>query len=172
LIGVLPSVDAVLSTDQGQAWAHDRLQAALIARLQNAVRPRGDAIRPNTDSLPITIEDFVTRAERGDSGLAYFREFGPAWLRKLKKAAAGAGAGALTMPVFRLILQSQAYAAANTSISAAKWDGLLRKMIADARARGKDAGVLETWLDTRHTAQVEVMEDFDLDELDDFTDSE
>jgi hypothetical protein len=161
-IAAVPSLALIEQHEKGPAYIRDTIATALLNKFANTVRPnekRQASAGPL--SVPKSIEDFILAASR-DQGLAAFREIGKDYVAALRKA----GIAAMNLSLLRQVLSSSAFAGQQfPKIEQAKWTGLIDKMIAAAKAKNLDPGIIEVWKQTRDETTIGA-DDFDLDALD------
>jgi len=171
-IGALPTPEAIAANgDAGNAWLRKVMVEAVINRFANCTRvirnPKNPAQFRQPSSVPFKVEEFITAAGR-DNSLVYFRKVAPAYVDLLKTKGVGTQPGAVTMTrdVLQAVLSSAATAAQlYGKVPQARWETLLDKMLADAKAAGIDPGLVAVWRASRDTVEVQP-DDFDLDGLD------
>ncbi len=158
-VAAMPDPDTLAQHEKGAAFIREAVVSNFLAKLANAVRPRSAG--QSAPSAPFTVEDFITSARAAES-LASFRELAPQYVKALKKK----GLSIITSPILRQVLTSAQFAEQQfPHIDGAKWDGVLAKMIAKAKVKGLDPGIMEHWVSTRAETEIN-MGDFDLDGLD------
>jgi len=160
LIGAVPDFETVMSADNGAAFVKDSVVDKMLAKLKNAVRPRGEDNTVSA-SVPFSVVDFIT-SNRPEGILIAFNSLAPAYVKMLKKK----GLSLMTIAILRQILQSSAFAEQNfPKISQDKWVTILDSMITKATAEGKAVGILVDWKETRSSAEL-IDGDVDLGDLD------
>lgn len=171
-IGALPTPEAIAAHgDAGNAWLRKVMVEAVTNRFANCTRvirdPKNPAAFRQPSSVPFKVEEFITAAGR-DNSLVYFRKVAPAYVDLLKTKGVGTQPGAVTMTrdVLQAVLSSAATAQQlYAKVPQARWETLLDKMLADAKAAGIDPGLVAVWRASRDTVEVQP-DDFDLDGLD------
>lgn len=164
-IVALPDPVEVEAHDKGKEFIRNCVIDAELAKVANAVRPRSDG--STAASVPYTVEDFITSARAAES-LAAFRELAPSYVKALKKQKMSI----MTATILRQVLSSAQFAAQQfPTVAAEKWEGVLDKMIARAKSKGLEPGIMDHWKETRATSTVE-MGDFDLDGLEGLMDED
>lgn len=158
-IAGIPDPDTILEHDRGGAWARAVMEAALMARIASAVRPRDKDAGPL--SIPFSVEDFIT-STRGDAGTAWFREHVSAYCKTLNELFKRK---IMNPTLLRQVLASSAFAHHQfQTIGQDRWLMVLDMMIAHAQREGADPGIVKVWRDTRDTTDLSVA-DFGLDAL-------
>ena len=159
-IAGIPSVALIQSTDGGQLWVNDVCESALLNKFANTVRPRDGQETPL--SVPYSVADFITRADR-DQGLAFYRSIQADYVGALNKLFKRK---IMNGTLLRQVLQSAAFANQQfAKLPQATWEKMLQKMISQAEMAGENAGIIQNWLDTRAEAQIEIADDWDMDDL-------
>lgn len=160
LIGAVPDFETVMNADNGADFVKDSVVDKMLAKLKNAVRPRGEDNTVSA-SVPFSVVDFIT-SNRPEGILIAFNSLAPAYVKMLKKK----GLSLMTVAILRQTLQSEAFAHQNfPKIDQAKWLTILESMITKATADGKAIGILTDWVDTRSSAEL-TDGDVDLSDLD------
>jgi hypothetical protein len=159
-ISAVPDLATVQAHEGGNAFIMDSVVGSMIAKLANAVRPRGDA-GETAASIPYSVEDFIT-SNRPEGVLLGFRTFAGAYVKVLKKK----GLKFITESILRQALQSAAFAEQQfPSIPQDKWIAIIDSMMARAVAAGVAVGMLEDWKASRDSAELKDT-DIDLSDLD------
>jgi hypothetical protein len=159
-IAAIPDVATVQEVEGGIQFVHDCAVTAMIAKLSNSVRPRGDS-GETAASIPFSVTDFIT-TNRPDGVLLSFRALAPLYVKMLKKK----GLKLMTESILRQCLQSAAFAEQQFSkIDQDKWEKILSSMVATAEKEGLAAGMLLEWQKTRDSATLQD-DDVDLSDLD------
>ena len=159
-ISAIPDVETVQLHENGSQFVIDAVIGNMMAKLANAVRPRGDN-NETASSIPFTVEDFIT-SNRPEGVLLAFRTYANAYVKVLKKG----GLKLLTESILRQALQSKAFAEQQfPSVGQDKWLAILDNMIARAESDGMAVGMLAEWKTTRDSATLQD-EDVDLSDLD------
>ena len=160
LVAGVPDFETVMNAENGSAFVKDSVIDKMLAKLKNAVRPRGEDNSVSA-SVPFTIVDFIT-SNRPEGILIAFNAVAPAYVKMLKKK----GLSLMTVAILRQTLQSSAFATQNfPKIEQAKWVTILDSMIAKSTAEGKPVGILTDWKATRDSAELKDA-DVDLSDLD------
>ncbi len=171
-IGALPTPEAIAANGEaGNAWLRKVTVEAVINRFVNCTRvirdPKNPAQFRQPSSVPFKVEEFITASGR-DNSLVYFRKVAPAYVDLLKAKKVGTQPGTVTMTrdVLQAVLSSASTAAQlYAKVPQARWETLLDKMLADAKAAGIDPGLVAVWRASRDTLEVQP-DDFNLDCLD------
>lgn len=163
LLVAVPDVSTIAEHERGAQWIQDQITSSLLERAASAVRPRGDEpLLADSSALPFSVDDFIAPAKRGE-GLATFRALASDYVKVLKKR----GIPFLSVSLFRQILESRAFAESQfPNIAQEKWETVLGAMIGTAKKRDLDPAILQHWLETRDSVEVQVG-DLSLDGLDD-----
>lgn len=159
-IAAVPDVATVAAHDNGQAFITDAVIGNMIAKLANAVRPRGND-GDTAASIPFSVEDFIT-SNRAEGVLVAYRKFASAYVKVLKKK----GLKFITETILRQVLQSAAFAEQQfPKVPQEKWVQILDSMMARATAEGVAVGMLADWKASRDSAELKD-DDIDLSDLD------
>lgn len=159
-IAAIPDVAEVQAHENGNQFVTDAVVGNMMAKLANAVRPRGEQ-NETASSIPYSVDDFIT-SNRPEGVLLAFRKYANAYVKVLKKS----GLKLLTESILRQALQSKAFAEQQfPRVGQDKWLAILDNMIARAEADGVAAGMLTEWKQTRDSATL-TDEDVDLSDLD------
>lgn len=159
-ISAIPDVETVKEHENGNAFVVDAVVGNMMAKLANAVRPRGEN-NETASSIPFTVEDFIT-SNRPEGVLLAFRKYANAYVKVLKKG----GLKLLTESILRQALQSKAFAEQQfPKVGQDKWLAILDNMIARAEADDIAVGMLAEWKTTRDSATLQD-DDVDLADLD------
>ena len=149
LIGAVPDFETVMNADNGADFVKDSVVDKMLAKLKNAVRPRGEDNTVSA-SVPFSVIDFIT-SNRPEGILIAFNSLAPAYVKMLKKK----GLSLMTVAILRQTLQSEAFAEQNfPKISQEKWVTILDSMVAKATQDGKAVGILTDWKETRASAEL------------------
>ena len=160
LIGAVPDFETVMNAENGADFVKDSVVDKMLAKLKNAVRPRGEENTVSA-SVPFTVVDFIT-SNRPEGILIAFNALAPAYVKMLKKK----GLSLMTVAILRQTLQSAAFAEQNfPKISQEKWVTILDSMVTKATSEGKAIGILTDWKETRVSAEL-IDGDVDLSDLD------
>lgn len=160
LVAGVPDFETVMDAENGSAFVKDSVIDKMLAKLKNAVRPRGEDNTVSA-SVPFTIVDFIT-SNRPEGILIAFNDLAPAYVKMLKKK----GLSLMTVAILRQTLQSSAFATQNfPKIDQEKWLTILDSMIAKATKDGKAVGILVDWKTSRNSAELKDA-DVDLSDLD------
>jgi len=159
-IAAVPDLATVEAHEHGKAFVTDSVIGNMIAKLANAVRPRGTD-GDTASSIPFSVEDFIT-SNRAEGVLVAYRKFASAYVKVLKKK----GLKYITESILRQVLQSAAFAEQQfPKIPQDKWIQILDSMMARAEAEGVAVGMLADWKQSRDSAELSD-EDIDLSDLD------
>ena len=159
-IAAVPDLATVQAVEGGNAFVTDSVIGSMIAKLANAVRPRGDG-GETAASIPFSVEDFIT-SNRPEGVLLAYRQFANAYVKVLKKK----GLKFITESILRQTLQSAACAEQQfPSVSQDKWVSIIDSMVARATAEGIAVGMLADWKESRASAELKDT-DIDLSDLD------
>lgn len=164
LVAGVPDFETVNAFEGGADFIKDSVMEKMLAKLKNAVRPRGEDNTVSA-SVPFTVTDFIT-SNRPEGILIAFNALAPAYVKMLKKR----GLSLMTVAILRQTLQSSAFATQNfPKIDQAKWVTILDSMIAKATEEGKAVGILTDWKATRDSAELKDanvdLSDLDFDSL-------
>jgi hypothetical protein len=158
-IAAIPDLATVEKEIGGSQFIHDAAIGSMIAKLANAVRPRGET-GETASSIPFSVEDFIT-TNRPEGVLLAFNALAPAYVKVLKKK----GLKHLTNSILRQVLQSAAFAEQQfPAVAQEKWLGILNSMVSNAEKDGLAVGLLAEWVKTRDSATLED-KDIDLSDL-------
>lgn len=165
LVAAIPDYETVANFEGGMDFIKEKALDAMLAKLKNAVRPRGEDNTVSA-SVPFSVTDFIT-SNRPEGVLVAFRALAPAYVKMLKKK----GLTLMTEAILRQTLQSAAFAEQNfPKITQDKWSTILDSMIEKATSEGKAVGILEEWKATRDSAELPSadvdLSDLDFDKLD------
>ncbi len=159
-IAAIPDVATVQQHEGGQQFVTDSVIGAMVAKLANSVRPRGED-NETASSIPYTVSDFIT-SNRAEGVLLAFRKLASDYVKVLK----GKGLKFMTESILRQTLQSAAFAEQKfPKVDQATWEKLLDSMIARAEKEELAPGMLNEWKKTRASAELKD-EDVDLSDLD------
>ena len=159
-VAAIPDLETVAASENGNAFIVKAVSGNMIAKLANAVRPRGES-GESAASVPFTVEDFIT-SNRPEGLLEAYREYQSAYVKVLKKK----GLKFITDSILRQVLQSAAFAEQQfPSVPQDKWEQILDSMIARAKKEGIAPGMLTEWRETRDSATLSDR-DVDLSDLD------
>lgn len=159
-IAAIPDLETVQSAEGGQQFVAKCVVGSMIAKLQNAVRPRGET-GETAASIPFSVADFIT-SNRPEGVLLAYRKLASAYVKVLKKK----GLTYITESILRQILQSAAFAEQQfPTIDQSKWEQILDSMIARAEADELAPGMLVEWRKTRDSAEL-VDASVDLSDID------
>jgi len=81
-ISAIPDVETVKAHENGNAFVVDAVVGNMMAKLANAVRPRGEN-NETASSIPFTVEDFIT-SNRPEGVLLAFRKYANAYVKVFK----------------------------------------------------------------------------------------
>ena len=159
-IAAIPDLETVQAAEGGQQFVAKCVVGSMIAKLQNAVRPRGET-GETAASIPYSVADFIT-SNRPEGVLLAYRKLASAYVKVLKKK----GLTYITESILRQILQSSAFAEQQfPTIDQAKWEQILDSMIARAVDDELAPGMLTEWRKTRDSAEL-VDASVDLSDID------
>jgi hypothetical protein len=159
-IAAIPDIETVQEHDNGNQFVIDAVIGNMMAKLANAVRPRGDN-NETASSIPYSVDDFIT-SNRPEGVLLAFRTYAGAYVKVLKKG----GLKLLTESILRQALQSKAFAEQQfPKVGQDKWLAILDNMIARAEKDGIAVGMLADWKTSRDSATLSD-DDVDLSDLD------
>lgn len=159
-IAAIPDIATLEESEGGTQFIHEGAINAMIAKLANSVRPRGDA-GETASSIPFTVSDFIT-TNRPDGVLLAFRALAGSYVKVLKKK----GLKLITESILRQSLQSAAFAEQQfAKVGQDKWQQILASMIATSEKEGIAPGMLLEWQKTRDSATLQD-DDVDLSDLD------
>lgn len=159
-IAAIPDLETVSAEEGGQQFINKAVVASMIAKLANAVRPRGET-GETAASIPFSVADFIT-SNRPEGVLLAYRKLASAYVKVLKKK----GLLYITESILRQILQSAAFAEQQfPTIDQSKWEQILDSMIARAEGDELAPGLLVEWRTSRDSAEL-VDSNVDLSELD------
>lgn len=158
-IAALPDPELVSQHEKGNTFIRDTVVDHFCAKIANAVRPREGGNEPN---VPFTIEDFIEN-RRGQEGMKTWTELAPAFVSALRKK----GIKFMQQPLLKQVLQSAGLASQIfPNMHQEQWENVLNAMIARAKEKGLDPGVLENWLQTRSEKTGAVVDEIDLSDFD------
>jgi hypothetical protein len=154
----VPTLDSLLTTEAGRDYVEREMRSGFQTKIRNVLIRAEDIA---SVSLPITIEQFIERSERGaaDQGLAAFKTIGPNLVKMLDKK------GVTTnLQLLRQILQSTAFAQAlMPKVSQKVWQKVIEVGKTNAAEKKLPTTIFDKWLETRDSIGVDVeMEDIDL----------
>lgn len=159
-IAQIPDIETIEKHENGKAFVLAAVSNNMMAKLANAVRPRGDNDE-TASSIPASVEDFIT-SNRPEGVLLGFNTYASAYVKVLKKS----GLKLLTTSILRQALQSKAFAEQQfPRITQDKWVKILESMIARAEKDQIAVGMLADWVQARDSAEL-VNNDVDLGDLD------
>lgn len=159
-VAAIPDVEEVAKNENGNQFIQDAVVGNMIAKLMNAVRPRGEN-NETASSIPFSVEDFIT-SNRPEGVLLAYRQFANAYVKVLKKK----GLKLITESILRQTLQSKAFAEQQfPSVPQDKWVQILDSMIARATKESIAVGMLADWKTSRDSATLQDT-DVDLSDLD------
>jgi hypothetical protein len=160
-VAAVPDPETIANAEGGADFIRKTILDAEIAKLANAVRPRGEG-NAVAASIPFSVQDFIT-SSRGGESMATFRKLAPVYVKALKNK----GIRFMTGILLRQVFQSASFAEEQfPKIPQEQWIAIIDSMIAKAGAEKMDVAVLNNWKETR--AQVEAQTgDVDLSDLGD-----
>ena len=159
-VAAIPDLDTVAATEGGQQFISKSVVSSMIAKLANAVRPRGET-GETAASIPLSVADFIT-SNRPEGVLLAYRKLAGAYVKVLKNK----GLLYITESILRQILQSAAFAEQQfPTIDQAKWEQILDSMVARAEADELAPGMLVEWRESRDSAEL-VDANIDLSDVD------
>ena len=159
-IAQIPDIETIQNHENGNQFVLDAVSNNMMAKLANAVRPRGDNDE-TASSIPASVEDFIT-SNRPEGVLLGFNTYASAYVKVLKKS----GLKLLTTSILRQALQSKAFAEQQfPRVTQDKWLKILDSMIVRADKDGIAVGMLADWKQSRESAEL-VNDDVDLADLD------
>ena len=160
-VAAVPDPETITSAEGGADYIRKTVLDAEIAKLANAVRPRGSG-NAIAASIPFSIQDFIT-SSRGGESMATFRTLAPVYVKALKKK----GINFMTGILLRNIFQSAAFAEEQfPTIPQESWLKVMDSMISKAVADKLDVSVLNNWKETRNQVEA-VSSEINLDDLSD-----
>ena len=160
-----PSAELLRNTTDPEVvkWVNDILQANVLNRIANAMRPKNDGSVPA--SIPFTLHDFITSTRPQTT--AVWNEIAPPFLKVLQKR--NETFKLVTKDMLRRMLSSAEYATQIApTISQEIWVGIIKKMRELAEKKGKQVEVFDQMLATRDEAEFKLTADGfeNIDELD------
>lgn len=159
-VAAIPDLETVAAFEGGQQFIAKSVVGSMIAKLSNAVRPRGET-GETAASIPFSVADFIT-SNRPEGVLLAYRKLANAYVKVLKKK----GLLYITESILRQILQSAAFAEQQfPTITQEKWEQILDSMIVRAEADELAPGMLVEWRKSRNSAEL-VDTDVDLSDID------
>ncbi len=159
-VAAIPDLETVAAFEGGQQFIAKSVISSMIAKLCNAVRPRGET-GETAASIPFSVADFIT-SNRPEGVLLAYRKLASAYVKVLKKK----GLLYITESILRQILQSAAFAEQQfPTIDQSKWEQILDSMIVRAEADELAPGMLVEWRKSRASAEL-VDSDVDLSDID------
>ena len=155
----IPTVIELQQTEQGQQFIADMVQKALLAKVANAVRPRGDEGK-TANVIPFSVQEFIERA-RSEGIMEAFNEFAGDMVTALKKKNVS-----ITKKTLRMCLSNAAFAneAYKNQVPDAQWLRIIDLMETKANSEGMNVAIYKTWRDTR-SEQTYELEEADLSDL-------
>lgn len=159
-VAAIPDLETVAAFEGGSQFIAKSVVSSMIAKLANAVRPRGET-GETAASIPYSVADFIT-SNRPEGVLLAYRKLASAYVKVLKKK----GLLYITESILRQILQSAAFAEQQfPTIDQEKWEQILDSMIIRAEADDLVPGMLVEWRKTRDSAEL-VDANIDLSDID------
>ena len=159
-VAAIPDLETIQAEEGGQQFINKSVISSMIAKLANAVRPRGET-GETAASIPFSVADFIT-SNRPEGVLLAYRKLATAYVKVLKKK----GLTYITESILRQILQSAAFAEQQfPTIDQSKWEQILDSMVARAEADDLAPGMLNEWRKSRDSAEL-VDSDIDLSDID------
>ena len=159
-VAAIPDMETIQAEEGGQQFINKSVIASMIAKLSNAVRPRGET-GETAASIPYSVADFIT-SNRPEGVLLAYRKLATAYVKVLRKK----GLTYITDSILRQILQSAAFAEQQfPTIEQSKWEQILDSMVARAEADDLAPGMLNEWRKSRDSAEL-VDSDIDLSDID------
>lgn len=153
-IAAIPEPSTIAALEGGQNWIYDTLVSALIGKVANAVRPRGEKGQ-TAGTIPSAPIDFITSLRTSGESLTAWRDLANKFVSALRKK----GLVTLNAQTLRQILQSKEFAETLfPKVNQAVWENVLDAMISRAEANKKEPGILKVWRETRNTTAIEVPE--------------
>jgi len=162
VVAQIPDPATIMQAPKGNEFVRSTLVDHCAYKILNAVRPRDDGTEPGT--IPTSLNDFISsRKGRGES-LAAFNAVAKKYVKALKKM----GVKYMTANLLRQVLASEEFAKREfPKVDQDKWEGLLKKMIADVESAGEhDPAILYHWLRNRQETTATTGEDFDSSDFD------
>lgn len=163
-IAAIPDPATIAESEGGEEYIRNVILNAVIAKLQNSVRPRTNG--SVASSVPFTVTDFIT-SSRGGESMASFSKLAPVFVKALKKK----GIIYMTVVLLRQILQSASFATEQfPKFPQEAWENLLGTMISkcetyqeDGKTIKLDPAILNSWKETRNSVEIE--QDIDLSDF-------
>lgn len=156
----IPSVVELQETEQGRQFVADAVHKSLLAKVANAVRPRGAKGKTAT-VIPFTVAEFIERA-RSEGIMEAFNEFAGDMVTALKRKNIS-----ITKKTLRMCLSNAPFAneAYKNQVPAEQWLRIIDLMEGKANAEGLNVAIYKTWRATRDE-QTYQLEEADLSDLD------
>ena len=163
-IAAIPDPATIAESEGGEEYIRNVILNAVIAKLQNSVRPRTNG--SVASSVPFTVTDFIT-SSRGGESMASFSKLAPVFVKALKKK----GINYMTVVLLRQVLQSASFATEQfPKFPQEAWENLLDTMILkcatyqeDGKTIALDTAILQSWKETRNSVEIE--QDIDLSDF-------
>lgn len=152
----LPTLETLYSTENGQSWAADVVAQALAAKASNVIRvaASGDNWDGTVSGLPLSVDDFITRASKADESKdEAFNAFVSGVIEALKKK----GIPNVTKRNVRLAMSSKAAAAALfPGVNDKGWVMGIDALISKGESSKKDTAGLVEWKASRDNTEYKI----------------
>lgn len=153
-IAAVPEPSTIAALEGGNQWIYDTLVSALIGKVANAVRPRGEK-GTTAGTIPSAPIDFITSQRTSGESLTAWRELCNKFVSALRKK----GLVTVNAQTLRQILQSKEFAESIfPKVKQEVWVNVLDAMIARAEKDKMEPGILKVWKETRDSTSIEVPE--------------
>lgn len=156
----IPTVAELQNSEQGKQFIADTVHKSLLAKIANAVRPRG-AEGKTANVIPFSVAEFIERA-RSEGVMEAFNEFASDMVTALKRKNIS-----ITKKTLRMCLSNAAFAneAYKNQVPAEQWIRIIELMEGKANAEGLNTAIYKTWRENRDE-QTYALEEADLSDLD------
>jgi hypothetical protein len=158
VVAAIPSVDVLMAEESGINYINKLITDALIRQVTVSAKPKDEGAEI---AIPFKVSEFVTTSR--SSGLAAFNAVATDYVKALKTK----GLKFMSKVLLRQVLASAQFAEQQfPRLSQENWQLVLQSMIAHVKQKGMESGVLQHWINTRDTVEIDVTE-IDLSDLDD-----
>ncbi len=154
----IPTVDMILSAENGREFVDDLVISALMTKVGNAGRPREG--QTGVPILPKSLADFMEGGRKEST--KGFMDVAPNFVKLLKAN----GMKNITTPMLRECIQSTIIAEQYyPDVSQERWVKLGNGIVAMGKAKKLDMSVVEHWIETRDEAPGRHVDDSVLDSV-------
>lgn len=169
VIAPVPTLDSIMGSDEGKAWAtgilHKELNHVAVRQLRKA-----DNVADVVDSMPKTLADYITSNRESGGMLQAFEDLWRPIKNNMGKLSRSWRLANLSKKELRRGMESAAYASEYyPTLEETKQGSLfvfaLNGLIQTAKKQGLDPTIFERWLESRNEKTIEVAEDEDGDEF-------